>query len=379
MDERLQRTAASLREAGADWAVLTGPDTVCYATGHVVPIEAGPSPFAGGPTLALIAADGSAGLVAPNVETMAARAAHVGTVELYEGYAWDHPASMLDNFRAGVAGLVKRLGVAGRLAVEPETFVASLLDVLPEHGTRANITPSLRQARATKTSTELALLRRSAEAAAIGQRSFLRAVAAGRSELAVFADIRLAMEQFAGERVPVTGDFLSGRARTAGFTGWPIDRVIEAGDPVLCDLAPRVAGYWGDSCAALMVGPPTPAYERLFAAAKGALSLAVGIIRPGLPVAELDRQVREHVARSGFAYPHHTGHGIGTSVHEHPRLVPYETDNLRPDMVLMVEPGAYDPEIGGVRTEWMIRVTATGCEVLTDFEHTACPVTWVTA
>ena len=369
MDERLQRTAASVREVGADWAVLTGPDTVCYATGHVVPIEAGFSPFAGGPSLALVGAEGAVGLVAPNVESAAAWAAHVDAVDTYEGYAWDHPSEPLHNFLAAVGRMAKRLGVAGRLAIEPETFVASLLDVLAHGGPRADIGPALRQARATKTATELDLLGTAARIASAGQRAFRQAVAPGRSELAVFADIRLAMEQEAGERLPVTGDFLSGRDRTAGFTGWPIERVIEAGDPVLCDLAPRVRGYWGDSCAALSVGPASAGFRRLFTAAKGALTHAIGIMRPGLPVAELDRQLREQVARGGFAYPHHSGHGIGTSVHEHPRLVPHASEALRADMVLMVEPGAYDPEIGGARTEWMIRVTPTGCEVLTDFEH----------
>ena len=38
-------------------------------------------------------------------------------------------------------------------------------------------------------------------------------------------------------------------------------------------------------------------------------------------------------------------------------------------MVLLVEPGCYDPEIGGVRSEYMLRVTGDGCEVMHRFEH----------
>jgi Xaa-Pro dipeptidase len=362
-DERRKRAASAVREAGADWAVLTSADAVCYATGHVVPIEAGASPFAGGPTTAFLAADGTAALVAPNVE-----GAPVDLAESYVGYAFEQPADLVANYLAAVSRVAARLGVRGTLAIERASFPATLRDQLPT-ARHVDIVPALARQRATKTDDEIARLRRAAEAAAIGQRTALRAARAGISELALFTEIRLAMETFAGERVPVTGDLLSGRARTAAFTGWPIGRLIEAGDPIISDLAPRVAGYWGDSCGSFTVGPPTPEYERLFRTARGALDLALEIMRPGLEIAELDRRLRAHVAREGYAYPHHSGHSIGTSVHEFPRIVPYETTRLAPEMVLMVEPGAYDPAIGGVRTEWMIRVTASGCEPLAPFPH----------
>jgi Xaa-Pro aminopeptidase len=366
MDERRQRAASAVRASGADWGVLTSADAVCYASGHVVPIEAGGSPFAGGPTTALLAADGTLALVAANVEGPAA-----GTAELivpYVGYAFDSPSDLVGNYLAAVDEAVRRLGVSGVLAIEPASFLAHLrAHMQPQRCT--DITPSLTRQRATKTALEIAALRRAAEAAATGQRAALLAARAGMSELALFADIRLAMETFAGERIPVAGDLLSGPARTAAFTGWPTNRTIAAGDPVIADLAPRIAGYWGDSCGSFTVGACSPDYKRLHASAKGALDLALEIMRPGLPICELDRRLREHVGRFGFSYPHHSGHSIGTAVHEFPRVVPYETTLLAEDMVLMIEPAAYDGTIGGVRTEWMIRVTAAGCEPLAPFEH----------
>ena len=368
MDERQQNTSMAIREAGVDWAILTSPDAVAYAAGHVVPIEAGSSPFAGGPTTAIVSREGLCGLLAANVEAAAARDSFAETVSLYEGFAWDHPVDLVQNFLQGFEKLAYELGVGGRIGIEPDSFPYSLALALPD-ASFVSVMPALAKARAVKTAAERQALLTSAGIASIGQKALAQAVRAGRTELEVFADIRCAMEDAAGQRLPVTGDFLSGTDRTAGASGWPISRVIEGGDPLICDLAPRVAGYWGDSCASAALGAARPEYIGLFEAAKTALLLAVDVMRPGLVVADLDRRLREQVAGSGYAFPHHSGHSIGTAVHEWPRIVPYEQSVLSQGMVLMVEPGAYHPDIGGVRTEWMIEVTNDGCRVLTDFEH----------
>ncbi len=368
MDERLARTAEAVRTVGADWAILTSPDAVCYASGHVVPIEAGPSPFAGGPTTCLVAASGICGVVAANVEAAAAAASWADAVELYEGFAFDHPVPITANFEAALRRLAARLGVGGRIASERGLDPSRLLaDAGEPH--RLDIAPALQRQRATKTAGERILLARAAEAASVGQRAFQATLRPGRTELELFAEVRCAIETFAGERVPITGDFVAGRERTAAFTGWPGNRRVEAGDPVMADLAPRVAGYWGDSCTTCVAGEPSAGFLCLFAAAEGALRLAVATMRPGLRIDALDAALRERVAAAGFAYPHHSGHSLGTAVHEWPRIVPYEPASLEAGMVLMVEPGAYHPDLGGVRTEWMIEVTPDGCRPLTLFDH----------
>jgi Xaa-Pro dipeptidase len=75
------------------------------------------------------------------------------------------------------------------------------------------------------------------------------------------------------------------------------------------------------------------------------------------------------VRREGFHYPHHSGHSIGTAVPEWPRIVPTETAELQEGMFMMVEPGAYDPDIGGARCEWTIEIISDGCRVVAPFEH----------
>lgn len=366
MDERLEKTIAAIRECGADWGVLTSPDGVAYALGHVCGIEAGPSPFAGGPSVAIVGRDGQTGLLVTNLEEATPSWADI--VVTYTGFSYREPTDVLENYLLEAGNLFKRLGVRGTIAIERHALPASLASLLGGHSL-VSIEPVLRRHRAIKTRTEIGLLREAALTASAGQRAFLDTARAGMTELEAFAAIRLAMETRAGMRLPVAGDLISGKNRTAQFMGWPNNRVIDKGDPLICDLAPRVDGYWGDSCASVMIGSASAGFRRLFETGQAALDLAMTSIRPGLAIDVLDASLQKLVASNGYNYAHHSGHSIGTSVHEWPRIVSYEKEVLKEDMVIMVEPTAFDPEVGGVRLEHMFRVTANGCEILTDFDH----------
>ncbi|MCB8876771.1 M24 family metallopeptidase [Acidisoma silvae] len=359
----MSRTVAVLRELGADWAVLTAPESLVYALGYAPAVETGPSPFAAGPALALVGRDGEAALILPATEVAGPRA---GQVFRYDNYGLHHADLPRGAFEAEFQKLRGHMRPSGRFAIDGAAHSAWIDGLLPP-GERIDLTAALRRQRMTKTDAEVAALTRCAELAAIGQTRMMAAARPGISELALFAAIREVMEREAGERLAVTGDLLSGRARTAGMTGWPGKRVLGQGDAIIADIAPRFGGYWGDSCATVVLGTPTEAQLRVFGAARNALDLAIAEIRPGMTAGAAHRLVRGCVQGAGFDYPHHTGHSIGTAVHEHPRLCDDETTVLRAGMVLMVEPGAYDPAIGGARTEWMLHVTETGCRPLAPF------------
>jgi len=366
VDERLAKTIAAIRESGADWGLLTSPDGLAYALGHVCGIEAGPSPFAGGPSLGLVGVNGETGLLVTNLEANTQSWAE--TIVTYTGFSYQEPTDIFENYLAEAKALLARLGVGGRIAIERHALPASIAGLLDDSVT-VPIEPAFRRQRAIKTRAEIDLLREAALTASAGQKAFFASTRAGMSELEVFTAIRLAMETRAGARLPVTGDLISGRERTSRFMGWPDNRVILAGDPLICDLAPRVSGYWGDSCASAMIGKPSDGFRKLFLTARSALDLALDTIRPGLVIGELDAALQSVITRKGYSYAHHSGHSIGTGVHEWPRIVGYERETLKQDMVIMIEPTALDPDVGGVRLEYMVHVTVTGCEILTDFEH----------
>jgi Xaa-Pro aminopeptidase len=264
--------------------------------------------------------------------------------------------------------------VGGVVAGEAATLPWLVGDALAERGTRVvTIDRELDRARSTKTSAEIERLRFCAALTDVGQRAALEAARPGRSELEIWAEVRLAMELKAGERLPVAGDLTSGVANTGAISGWPTDRVVQEGEPILCDLAPRANGYWGDSCNTIFLGEPGADFMKLYRTTQRAVEVVCEKLRPGITAAAFDRDVRSVFTDAGLSNPIHTGHGIGTGVHEWPRIVPEQDVTVAPHMVLMIEPGAYAPGVGGVRLEWMFLVTETGNEVLSDFPHVLHP------
>ena len=372
-DERALRVAEAARSVGADWALLTSADAVCYATQHTGIIEWGVSPFAGGPSLAFVSADGSVvALLVNNIEEAGARRAGAGRVLTYVGLALGERSPVADRYRAAVRNVLDELGVGGVVAVEAATLSAIVAEELAARGvTAVTIDTELDRVRSTKTAVEIERLRFAAEVVDAGQKAVLAAARPGRTELEIWADVRLAMEEVAGERVPVAGDLTSGVANTAAISGWPTGRVVQEGDPVLCDLGPRVNGYWGDSCNTLFIGgEPSAAFMKLYTTTQRSVEVILETLRPGIKAADFDRKVRSVFEDAGVNNPLHIGHGIGTGVHEWPRIVPDQDVTIQEGMVLMCEPGAYDPAVGGVRLEWMYLVTANGNEVLSGFPHT---------
>ena len=287
-----------MKEEKLDFLVVNKPGSVAYTTGHTVSIETGPSAFSGGPTTAIIAQTGECAVVCVNAET--GNQDSWATTFSYEGIGYERHVDYHENFQSALREAIVALDVSGRLGVEATGYP---IDPVFSVSSTIDIEAKLNLLRAVKSEAEKPLLRRAAEAACVGQNAFYKYLKPGRCELEVFSDIRREMEMFAGQRIALAGDFVSGRDRTSCVGGWPSDRRIEPGDPVICDLSPRVGRYWGDFCASVMAGESTPGFRKLFNAAKTALQHAVSIMKPGLRISELDSQLREIVMRGGISIP----------------------------------------------------------------------------
>jgi Xaa-Pro dipeptidase len=369
-DERTLRTAEAAAACGADWAILTAADSVYYAAQVDTVIEAGTSAFAGGPLTAIVGRDGTLGVVATNIDEAAARGSAADHVTVYRGLDLGDRTLVESRYRRAMAEALAAMDVQGTVAVQAGSLPWSLATLLEERGARlVEIDEALTRARMTKTAEEVERLRWCAHLTDLGQAACLAGARPGRTELELWTDVRLAMEAAEGTRLAVAGDLTSGIENTANIGGFPTGRVIQEGDPILCDLAPRSHGYWGDSCNTIVVGEPPAAFDTIYEATEAAVQTALEQLRPGISMGDLDAAMRTATERRGGVNLIHNGHGIGTGAHESPRVVPGETATVREGMVLMLEPGAYAAGVGGVRLEWMYLVTATGNEVLSNFPH----------
>lgn len=260
-----------------------------------------------------------------------------------------------------IADLVAKSG-ARSVGIELQHLPAFLLpgDLQP-----VSIDRWLHPLRMIKTAEELNKLRKNFGLTDLAHAAARRATRVGAREIDVWTVAHSAAQQAAGERVAFGNDCVVSY-RDFNIGGWPENLELHSGDSLMVDLSTRAEGYWSDSCAAYYVSEPTERQRAMHKTATDALAFAISLIKPGAIASTIDQQVRQFIATAGYpVYPHHTGHGVGASPHEEPRIVPYNNTALEAGMVIMLEPGIYFPGEDAVRLEDAVLVTATGAEVLT--------------
>ncbi|MDR2966149.1 MAG: Xaa-Pro peptidase family protein [Treponema sp.] len=110
-----------------------------------------------------------------------------------------------------------------------------------------------------------------------------------------------------------------------------------------------------------------PKQEKLVAMVEKAAKLAASMAQSGTLAKDIAASVDSFFNKSKKKMPHSLGHGVGLQEHEFP-VIRNAADNewvLEPGMIFTIEPGLYDPVLGGCRLENDILITENGHEVLT--------------
>ena len=330
-------------------------------------------------------------LLVSELEYGRARETVDGTVRRHSEYDYQSLRREYGPQEARVRLIAAFLDDVGADAVAvPERFPVGTADGLREHGVSVTVDTedTVGAVRARKTPAEV-------EHVGAAQRANEAAMATAESMLAAAQPegdrLLLDGETLTSERVKRAieatllehGCALDDTIVAAGAAGAdPHDRgsgPIPPDSPVVVDIFPRdkETRYHADMTRTFLRGTPSPELERRYALTEEALAAATDAIEPGVTGEAVHDVVCDVYEDAGYptlrsdpaattGFIHGTGHGVGLEVHEAPRLS-VGGGELEPGHVVTVEPGLYDPEVGGVRLEDLVVVTEDGHEVLTDY------------
>ncbi|MFI4877201.1 MAG: M24 family metallopeptidase, partial [Blastopirellula sp. JB062] len=312
--------------------------------------------------VAILFADGTATLVAPNEPPEAAAADEILTYEAQ----W--LCTLRNDQRQASSEVLlnhlKTRGKLGKIGVEYSTFSLHLSQQLDSQ--LIDVEPTLYRLRRRKDSDELARLKKAIAGTARMYEVARDMIRPGVNELNVFNALQAAAVKEYGEMLTGTGnDYACG---VKG--GPPRDRAAQDGELYILDLGPAYRGYFADNCRTIAVnGKPTDLQQQTWDVATQTFDHVRKTVRPGKSCKELFQEVVGIVSAAPIGvFDHHLGHGIGLFPHEAPHLNSCWDDQFEVGDVFTVEPGVYHEQLRfGMRLENDYLVTEDGVELLSDF------------
>ncbi|MCC6424159.1 MAG: aminopeptidase P family protein [Phycisphaerales bacterium] len=225
--------------------------------------------------------------------------------------------------------------------------------------------------RKVKDDTEINLIRKSVNIAEEAFEAIRGAIEVGQSEnyLAGLLVFELRSRGASSSSFPV---IIASGANSSLPHYLPGETLVQKDQPLLIDWGALYKGYCSDLTRTLIIGRANPKMKEIYNLAYEAQKAAIKFLRPGVTTLQADAVARDIITAGGYGeqFGHGLGHGIGREIHELPTLRRTGgEEELRPGMIVTVEPGIYLPGIGGVRIEDDVLITHSGCEVLSSLDR----------
>jgi Xaa-Pro aminopeptidase len=298
-------------------------------------------------------------------------------------------------FAATAANLVKRAGAEGSPVVVPPQFGVAYADELRARGLRVEADGRLfAELRRVKTESEISRIeeaQRAVEEVCAHAVGILEAAEVSGDGTLFWRGEPLTSEILRSEidvellRRGCTSDdgtIVAGGAQATD----PHERgsgSLRAGEAIILDIFPRnqESRYYADMTRTFVKGEPGEGLQNMYDAVLEAQETALSMIRAGVNGRDVHDKVSDVLHERGYktgkhdqepgeplteGFFHGTGHGVGLEVHEAPRVSTAD-EELKAGDVVTVEPGLYEPGVGGVRIEDLVVVTEDGCRNLTNF------------
>jgi Xaa-Pro dipeptidase len=375
LQQRRQRLLEHVRRDGLSGYVLFGADYIQYFTGFWFLSNERPVIYAE-------AVGGESAVFVPEFEVERTRSETAfARVESYPEYPGvEHPMSIF-------ARILADLGIRNAIGADQDGYPGILGYKGPplSDAASASVAPLgdiIEGMMARKSESEIALIRESGRWCAHAHRLLQEYSRPGTTEaeasLRAGHETTLAMLEALGESYG--GRLSSSSGASAGYRGqiglrssWAhaIAHNIEfrAGDVLVTETSAPIWGYNAELERAMIIGRPTDEAQRLFDHTVAVQQVAFDAVRPGATCGDVDGAVMRYFEQHDLIryWRQHTGHAIGLRNHEAPFLDVGDHTTLEPGMVFTIEPGLYDPAIGGFRHSDTVVVTEDGVDILTDY------------
>lgn len=161
------------------------------------------------------------------------------------------------------------------------------------------------------------------------------------------------------------------------YFGEPDDK-LRASQPIIMDMFPLSLRkrYGTDMTRTVVKGKASKQLKKMYETVLEARNACLDALHAGVLGSDMYNLVCDVFEKAGYqtarggkqiekGFTHGLGHGVGLAVHESPGMGEVYKFPLKEHTVVTVEPGLYDPKIGGVRIEDIVEVTNKGCRNLT--------------
>lgn len=374
-DARLAAVRTRMEAAGLDTLLLTSAPNLCYLTGYETIM---PTCYA----VAVIPLEGDAVLHLPEEDIPCALS--TGWIREFEYFDWAQPLDAAGQ----LAGLLSRRGTGGnRIGIETrpvETYAYGAMDAYTYLRLRealpsaelVDATDLVPEVRLRKSPAEIEKMRRAGELSDLGTRAAIEASVDGATDNDVSVAAYAAMVGAGSELMSVDPIILAGRRGAFSAPHATHKRTeIGRGDAVQVELSGNYHRYNAPLIRSACVGEPSSELARLADCSLRTVDLLLENIRAGRTGDEIAR-----AASAGFddADPRtvfHGGYGYAIGLAFPPTWTEAAVyiaagieRELEPDMTLHLPIWTWIPGEFAVGFSETVRVTDSGCELLTGGE-----------
>lgn len=333
-------------------------------------------------------------LIVSNIDVGSARQGRVRNIRTYSDYGLERISARYDRDEARTRfyrKIIRDEGLSGPTVVAGRNDVSNtllLIDSLRKKGIRilGEKTPTiLETARETKDRAEIARLRNlGKKTSRVVEKTveFLRKAKVRESKvlyeskpLKVETVKRVIGKLLAEENLIAPEDtiFAPGRKSSDPHYRGEDEDTIRSKEPIVFDIFPSEPdGYWHDCTRTYVFASPSRKVKEMYEAVLEAQTSALDMVKEQVPCREMMIQACRLFEKKGYptarllakgnkearvrGFMHGLGHGVGLTIGERPYLSLYGRESLKKGSVVTIEPGLYDPKLGGVRIEDIVVV-----------------------